>query len=594
MSSLDMAKYLSNNGVERVIGRPEAIGAALRQALRPDTNSKSASTALQGIHVDVAAVFWLRHCSVTAVYNRWDENHMNNLVEHISNGFLFEELVVDAAYLSRVMSALMAIMGWYPLWGTRRGHPTLNDSAYLKDAWSAQPGGRPIADQLLDILDAFSRHYETLDPLTIPTFVTCQKRLLMHINALYPLYHVVFQESPPADPPTSLVTRMHSSLNSNIERLFDIRNLADLPDGAVPALTDGEGELVRTLQRLQLTSGPLDRTNQDITARLAVRASTPKEKERLLQGLLYTLCLESEGNSNPLEASNDVHGELEKRREALREGHLVGLILTSALRLFLRLYPTITSDQTWSIFNKYLHLIAFGDLIADDPLAPASIPRVEVWDAAIQIAREDPPHDHQAVGPCTLWLVSRGAVASAELDGERVVEWFGKFVEQRSHMAGDPVGDGTIPVEAWSQWGITDAMCAGILFLEGWHADTASMLSQPSVWTSPGAIDAFATWLRTYKGLERVDIKLGDVVLMRISMDSGLVVRFIDHAILTNPLAAEECALISVSQGINDDRSTVNDEEIQQKVEDTVGRGIVKGCEWCTEGTQCMYCEVNL
>ncbi|KAG8850689.1 hypothetical protein FRB96_009649 [Tulasnella sp. 330] len=194
----------------------------------------------------------------------------------------------------------------------------------------------------------------------------------------------MLQESPLADPPTSRISRMHSSLNSNIERLYDIRKLTDVSDEARPSLKVGEAELVRTLQGLILTSTPLK--NED----RALRAGTVREKEKPLQSILYMLLLKTEGESNPLEVSKDMHANPEKRREAARNGHVAGLLLTSSLRLFLRLHPIITSEQAWAAFDKYIRRMAFGDLVPGDLVTPVSLHWIEVWDAVIQMARGGP------------------------------------------------------------------------------------------------------------------------------------------------------------------------------------------------------------
>ncbi|KAG8882338.1 hypothetical protein FRB97_008352 [Tulasnella sp. 331] len=319
-----------------------------------------------------------------------------------------------------------------------------------------------------------------------------------------------------------------SSLNSNIGRLLDLRDLADLSDPVRLVLTNGEGELVETLHRLLLTSAPSrneDQTNMEVTAQLALRASTAMEKEQLLQGVLYSLLLDIQGDSNPLEAQDDAHAELEKRREGLREGPIVGLILTSTLRLLLWLYPMISSDQAWTLFDRYLRVMAFGDLVLSE--APVSECRIELWDRVMEIAREGPPDGYRSMGPSTLCLASR-VVDFAELDMDREAEWFGPFMEGLYSDSLDT--DRDIPVETRTQWGVINRKCAGILFLEAWQVDSAaSTVSRLSKWTSPSTIDAFATWLRIYNSSETVEIKLKDVVLMQISVDPGLVTRFIDR-----------------------------------------------------------------
>ncbi|KAG8854318.1 hypothetical protein FRB96_007723 [Tulasnella sp. 330] len=319
---LRTSHYFFLGKIKRFPRKAEPTGFALRRALRPKAKWNFVVTTLQSSRLQAAAVFWLRRCVVMAAYNRRDEEHMNSLVKDISEAFLFEEITTDAAYLSRVISALTAIMGWYPLWGSHQGHPSRGDNATLKDAWSSPLGGRLVANQLLETLNTFSCHYkahchhQSPDSPSIPTFFQFQKRLLV----------------------------------------LEIHDSARLPDEAKPAMTSEEAELVRTLHRLLLASAPLrseSRADLDAIACLALRASTTMEKEQVLQCILYTLLLHVEGDLNTRGASPDnEHTELQKRRrEQLRDSRVVGLILTSNLRLFLRLYPTTASAQLWAAFD---------------------------------------------------------------------------------------------------------------------------------------------------------------------------------------------------------------------------------------------------
>ncbi|KAG8871775.1 hypothetical protein FRB97_008322 [Tulasnella sp. 331] len=611
---------LNRRGVAiRMSDGHEAIGYALHRALQ----KAKWNLAVTGPQADLqysAAAFWLRHVIITAAYNLWEKGHMDVLIEDISKVALLEGLAPNSAYLSLSMSALIAIIGWYPLWharcddtaalavrvmGVTAGFVDKRDES-LKDAWSASLSCHSIADQLLDTLDAFHNQHDYAQKA-----VPYRDWLLMQINALYPSFHMMLHESPSATPPTSLVTRIHSSLNSNIEQVLGTRwSRAEVG----PILPTGEGELVRTLHSLLLTSAPLGndaRRNLDTTASLALRVSSPMEKEQLLQSILYTLLLDLEGGSNPLPGSPDEHNlptrhrllftrlrswlaytlpvscgrpervpspdarasiGLEKRRERLQDGRAVGPILTSTLRLFVWLYPTITPEQAWAAFDRYLYLIAFGEQAFRYRMEPVSVYRTNVWNAALATTQEDLPRGHQSTGSCMLWLASRGTARLEELDKERMVQWFKDFIEE----TGDVDAEDTIPAETSGRPGTVDRMCAGILFLEVWQADDmASTLSQPSKWTSPGAIDAFAAWLRTYDGSpERVvEVKLEDVVLVQATVDLGLVTRFINHAFLVNPLAVDECALQSILQGVlsraDEDRRAVSEAGIQPAGGDT-------------------------
>ncbi|KAG8855586.1 hypothetical protein FRB96_006780 [Tulasnella sp. 330] len=215
--------------------------------------------------------------------------------------------------------------------------------------------GRVVGDQLLDALDAF---------------LATAKSIIMMNHWIFFSSNVP-SISPQADRSTSLITRTRSSLNLNIEQLLEVYDSAHLSEKAKPILIDGEGELVQILHHLLLTSalpGRSTQTNLDTTARPAICGSNAREKQQLLQGILYPLLLDTEDGTNPLGASDDAPVEREKRHERSREDHAVGLILTSTLRLslLLLLYPTSTSDRVWTIFDKFLRLVALGDLMPNN------------------------------------------------------------------------------------------------------------------------------------------------------------------------------------------------------------------------------------
>ncbi|KAG8847700.1 hypothetical protein FRB96_001432 [Tulasnella sp. 330] len=97
------------------------------------------------------------------------EEHNDFSIEGVSDVFLSARFEVDAAYLSKVMGAILAIPEWYPIWGLRSGRLNLKDGANSKPAWYVELGVLPVADQLPMVLHAFSPHYTTPDPSTLST-----------------------------------------------------------------------------------------------------------------------------------------------------------------------------------------------------------------------------------------------------------------------------------------------------------------------------------------------------------------------------------------------------------------------------------------
>ncbi|KAG8989621.1 hypothetical protein FRB94_014174 [Tulasnella sp. JGI-2019a] len=281
------------------------------------------------------ATLWLHHCTVIAAYNRWDEGVMEGLVQDLSDQFLFEGLKPDTTYLSRVMDALLAILRWYPLWGARNGHPSLDDKANVQSAWTV-PRNRPLITQLLDTLDEFSRHYATEDPTTFSTFLRCQQRLLVHVNILYPSYDILIGGGSQSRPEVSLFRQIHASLNSNLGRLLTIsgtqQSVAANDPGSTSDLATGcEAEVVRTLHRLLLTWTTQESVNPaDLasTTRLALRVRTIAEKEQILQGILYSIF------TKVLRSYPSDELVVESRYAHLQKGRAVAVVLASTLRLY--------------------------------------------------------------------------------------------------------------------------------------------------------------------------------------------------------------------------------------------------------------------
>ncbi|KAG8997328.1 hypothetical protein FRB94_007777 [Tulasnella sp. JGI-2019a] len=530
-----------------------------------------------------AAILWLHHCTVITAYNRWNEDVMTGLVEDLGDQFLTETLGPDAAYLSRVMDALLAILRWYPLWGARNGHPSLDDGKNIQSAWNVSEN-RPLISQLLDILDEFSRHYDNEDPETFSTFLRCQQRLLTQVNALDVSYDTMIEGRP-------LFSEMHSSLNSNLGRLLTIsethQSVATDDPGATSDLAMGcEAEVVRTLQRLLQTSTAQESVNPaDLvsTARLALRVSAITEKEQLLQGTLYSIfteVLRLHTSDELVEASRYAH---------LQKGRAVAVVLASTLRLYIWLHPSVPSDQAWVAFESFLRDLVTGD-IPTVPCVPTDAP--EAWDALVEVARESHPARYSCMGLGVLWFASRiesGPEASQQIEEGRLLDWFATVMRKVQE-------DGwaeNVPEELRSHWTAVEKKCAGILFLEAWDAtigadDAGLPSSQLSNWTSSETIEAFVTWLREFDGQETIEIKLEDVVLMQVPVRPSLIARFVEHATLANRQITEELELQNILDRPRDDSNLAGRAGAESGQDAMVDMGIEE-CEWCLDGARCMH-----
>ncbi|KAG9003466.1 hypothetical protein FRB93_011090 [Tulasnella sp. JGI-2019a] len=510
-----------------------------------------------------SAIIWLRHCKAIAACNEWDGDVMIRLVQQLSN-MLHEELKPEPVHISRVMGALLAILGWYSCRNHRNGNPSQDGSGNVQPAWTVQESQPPIT-QLVDTLNEPSRYYATENPATFAAFIHCQRRPLAYINTLYVSYDVMEDDHLQTNPPLSLACKLHSSLNSNIECLLTIRLCAGW--GLAEVVADCKEETVKTLQRLLLTSAAqvnMAPTNLAVTAGLALRVKQITEREQLLQGTLYSIFIEMLLSNGPYCPG------------FLQSGQAVSTLLVSPLRLHIWLHPSVTNNQTWDAFKSFARVMVATAIPywADVPLA---------WDEVLRVVREDNSPQYSCVVLCMLQhapKVNWSYGVPQQMDEERLVNWFVEFMQQvqkdRSTNFGkrrrscssvdDSLEDSAPAKREGGHWTTTDAKCAGHLFLDAWdaavNADSAgSSISQLSRWTTSEAIEAFATWLVDYDG-NAVEVKLDDTSLMRIVPNHDLMIRFINHATLTNNQAAQNLKL------------QIHLEQVRQAAEDgTCGTG---------------------
>ncbi|KAG9010721.1 hypothetical protein FRB94_009997 [Tulasnella sp. JGI-2019a] len=368
-----------------------------------DTKSTAAVEMLQGNQLNSTAIIWLRHCAVTTTYNRWDEEIKGRLVQELGNLFLFEGLKPDAAYLSRVMDALLTILWWHPLSNHHRDrHLSSKDSASLHCAWNV-PRNRQFTAQLLDTLDEFSRHYYSECPLNFSPFICRQTRLLAHVNTLYASYDVLRDDHLPSSAPLSIVGGVHSSLNWNVERLLSI-------DTSPPWACTREGiegcgrAVINTLNLLLLTSTARESIDQGClagSARLTLRVETISEKEKLLQAILFSIF------SEVLRSSPKGLLVAGSRHDLLQKGEVIGILLASALKLSIWLYCSATPNQAWIFFESFLRFLANDDT-PRHPAAPVKAP--EAWDIVVQLARDDEQPRYCCVAPFVVCLSTKIAL----------------------------------------------------------------------------------------------------------------------------------------------------------------------------------------
>ncbi|KAG9023017.1 hypothetical protein FRB95_013819 [Tulasnella sp. JGI-2019a] len=620
------------------------------QDLRPSPSAEE----LQNNGPDSTAILWLRQCLIAAAYNKWDEETMDDLAKDLMDLFLFEGLRPDSHYLCVGMDALLAILRWYPLWGSRNGHESLDDSTNLQSAWTL-PESRPLIPQLVSTLDAFSNHYTTEDPRTFSTFLACQQRLLRHVNTLYETYDALMADRPASTkkaPPSypsftsyiatcvtsffayylerlrtsflayrrqrfqhahesyglsnmlttdrSVLTpemspfrRMHSSCNSNLERLLTIDTTLLSSDGSATVNNNGttsvlvtscKSEVVVTVQRLLLTSTAqesVDPTDLAATARLALRIGKIPEKEQLLQGILYQIFFDV------LRSQSSDELTAESRCPLLQHSRAIAMVLASTLRLQIWLHPPVVADQAWVTFEPFLRLLVTGDTPTVSR-APTNAP--EAWEAVTAIARDNHPVRHSCMGLGVLWLTSRlgsGNQALRQIEEGRLLDWFASSMRNARKEGWVD----SVPIELQSDWARVEKTCAGILLLNVWGVtieddNAGSTGLQLSNWTSPETIEAFTDWLSDYDGQKTVEIKLDNDIAMQVPIRRDLVRHFVEY-LMANSREARELGLRSILEKVphvdchpqGDVLNAGQDEAIQKATGDVMDDAEMRGCE---------------
>ncbi|KAG8983321.1 hypothetical protein FRB93_007300 [Tulasnella sp. JGI-2019a] len=221
-----------------------------------------------------------------------------------------------------------------------------------------------------------------------------------------------------------------------------------------------EAEVVRMLQRLLLTSATREQVNPTdlvTTARLSLRVSTITGKERLLQGTLYSIF------SGVLRSWQNDGLEVGSRHALLQKGQVMGSLLTSTLRLYIWLHPSVASGQPWLTFESFLRLLVTGSNPAIQ-WVPGNPP--EAWDTVVELAGDDNyPRQYSRLGLGVLWFASRivsGPEGSQKIEEGRLLDWFTAVMrkEQEDRWVVN------VPTELRSYWTTVERRCAGILFLE--------------------------------------------------------------------------------------------------------------------------------
>ncbi|KAG8883432.1 hypothetical protein FRB98_003128 [Tulasnella sp. 332] len=511
----------------------------------------------------------------------WAETHFQ--IDEISKTLLLESMKVDAAYISCASRALSLTLRASPAFPLLPPEMLPSSIERVKRAWVTR-SENSLADNLLELLDAFStyyshaRHSSPPHPVYAP-LVHCQTRLLVHAKALG--WSRDLLQHPSRLAPVLFFQRMHAALNFNIQEVLAMDHTIIQESEDSVALDRCQDELVGFLQDLLLTPCSHWHIVDAFDLKTTIRLTTMVEygKEKLAEAILYRYFVDIQRNLEATRATDPRHGKLSRD---LR----IGPVLISALRLYLWLYPSIPPEQTWPTFEKYLLYLATGhvqrsyqtnviELIPimtswDAGLQPGRLPSIhevldprrsrgatpstsqgsrfaaEVGKAVTAMFHQSDPGEYDMMGPCMLWLTESlhaGELWAAKLDGTSVKSMFVKIMSEQ----GGAEEESQAEIDIWRS---VDTKGAGALFLWAWQADLAainksgSSSSNAATWMDRVTIEAFAVWLRTFDSRGYIAIKEDDdVVFIQTTVGLDLVLLFIERAHIENPDAAKASKL---------------------------------------------------
>ncbi|KAG8999911.1 hypothetical protein FRB94_005756 [Tulasnella sp. JGI-2019a] len=547
-----------------------------------------------------AASTYLHHCILMAPINARKWNDTQRQIDEINTTLSIKGVKVDVAYVScaaRVLSLMIREST------TLHGHPPITPPLPLeraKSAWIIRTENS-LADGLLDVLEAFSSLYSEPPESIYSPLLLCQRQLLVHGRTLHGSNDQILRQSRQADP--LFFQKLHSALNSNIQLLFGIQREVFQPSIDSSIFTDCQDQLVDFLNHILLT--PASQWYDVVPSELETTAlwaqGLGSKSRKLSQGILYRYFVHVQ-YTLPGWTSTD-------RRDArLASDGRVGRVLSTSLRLYSALCPSVAADKRWPVFQTYLRSMATGHVqlggfaigliptvtTPDAGLHGSDTPTIgaafnirrpstlssaendslvrEVERVALEADRKWDPEDTEATGSCLIWLAESIRIREAwvsQVDGGRVVQLFVTMMRKRGKAAEDTPDDTNI-------WSNADVKAAGALFLVAWEAQTG-LSDDPSAsrsdikecdtsgWMAEDTIEAFTTWLQTFEKHGVISIKEkddNDIVFIQTTVGLALVHSYIERANADNKPAVERF-------GLNEANERLMRGQIQTAVQET-------------------------
>ncbi|KAG8867712.1 hypothetical protein FRB97_003123, partial [Tulasnella sp. 331] len=327
---------------------------------------------------------YFRHCILSGLPSRYSRTEADAgasaLADEICSALLLKDVTVDDACLKWALRTLVRQI-------RIRIEPF--DLASVRDrkklTWEID---NDLVEDISELLEILIQYYSFLhDPShprqeerhSLSRILRSLAQLLIHLHVLHPTFDTLPREherhrrldrdhSEYGDP----FERMHSAINSNIERLSSIKN-DYVPPAERLSVVACQDQLVEVLAGLLLTDSSVwptpDAGHLADTARFACTAYSANIT--LLQGLLYRSFLLLASHQLP------TGGYQNQNRHKIPDP-TIAPVLTSALCMCVQLYPQDGDLRSWSIFEDFLRYIAIGPGEADERESSIAAQRVPI------------------------------------------------------------------------------------------------------------------------------------------------------------------------------------------------------------------------
>ncbi|KAG8869035.1 hypothetical protein FRB98_002893, partial [Tulasnella sp. 332] len=328
---------------------------------------------------------------------------------------------------------------------------------------------------------------------------------------------------------------IHITLHSTIEQLHSFDD-PDIQLADKKSLSGCRNELMRVLENLLLSEGlRLVAAEGDLAGTADHAKTVCPTNEKLLRGILYRYFLLIAYPPAPLRI---LRGPVQRPHAPAQLQNLsISPVLTSALRLSVWLYPNLDARIQWHFYEDFIRLLITRKIDGNPAATQTAVSHTPepVVRALVFMASKQGVEGCEGMGPSLLWLAeSIYSIGWPEdPDWRRVIDLFVTVMEGQG-------GDWASGDLSARKRGYIHREAAGVLFLRAWERATGLPGDDDTSksWASVLAIEAFKRWVDLFQGKKDLEIRIEDVVLVKVPVSYDLIFGFVQHAFKTNLDAA--------------------------------------------------------